>query len=111
MKYLTIVMYHYIRPIKKSSYPLIKGLEIDAFRMQLSYLEKNYKIITMESLIGLAKKNIPLPDNPCLLTFDDGYKDHYVHVFPELKKSRGKIGEIGGTWVVGGLPLHPQEVA
>ena len=79
-------MYHYVRPIKKSSYPLIKGLEIDAFRMQLSYLEKNYKIITMESLIGLAKKNIPLPDNPCLLTFDDGYKDHYVHVFPELKK-------------------------
>ena len=73
MKYLTIVMYHYVRPIKKSSYPLIKGLEIDAFRMQLSYLEKNYKIITMESLIGLAKKNIPLPDNPCLLTFDDGY--------------------------------------
>ena len=86
MKYLTIVMYHYVRPIKKSSYPLIKGLEMDAFRMQLSYLEKNYKIITMESLIRLAKKNISLPDNSCLLTFDDGYKDHYVHVFPELKK-------------------------
>jgi len=28
MKSLTIVMYHYVRPIKKSLYPLIKGLEL-----------------------------------------------------------------------------------
>ncbi len=32
-----------------------------------------------------------LPDNPCLLTFDDGYKDHIEYVFPELKK-RGLQG-------------------
>ena len=79
-------MYHYVRPIKKSLYPLIKGLELDAFKMQLSYLEKNYKIITMESLIEFAKNDKSLPENPCLLTFDDGYKDHYTYVFPELKK-------------------------
>ena len=91
MKYLTIVTYHYVRPIKKSSYPSIKGLEIDEFKMQLSYLEKNYNIITMELLINLAKNDTSLPDNPCLLTFDDGYKDHYLHVFPELKK-RGLQG-------------------
>ena len=79
-------MYHYVRPIKKSLYPLIKGLELDAFKMQLNYLEKNYKIITMESLIEFAKNDKSLPENPCLLTFDDGYKDHYTYVFPELKK-------------------------
>ena len=79
-------MYHYVRPIKKSLYPLIKGLELDAFKMQLSYLEKNYKIITMESLIEFVKNDQSLPENPCLLTFDDGYKDHYTYVFPELKK-------------------------
>ena len=79
-------MYHYVRPIKKSLYPLIKGLELNAFKMQLNYLEKNYKIITMESLIEFAKNDKSLPENPCLLTFDDGYKDHYSYVFPELKK-------------------------
>ena len=84
-------MYHYVRPIKKSLYPLIKGLELDAFKMQLSYLEKNYKIITMESLIEFVKNDQSLPENPCLLTFDDGYKDHYSYVFPELKK-RGLQG-------------------
>ena len=41
-KYLTIVMYHRIGLIKKSNYPLIKGLEFDEFKMQLNYLEKNY---------------------------------------------------------------------
>lgn len=91
MKNLTIVTYHYVRPIKKSSFPLIKGLEFDDFKIQLNYLEKNYKIITMESLIDFARNGAPLPDNPCLLTFDDGYKDHYLYVFPELKK-RGLQG-------------------
>ena len=86
MQKLTIVTYHYVRPIKKSSYPLIKGLELESFKIQLDYLEKNYKIIAMESLINFAKNSAQLPDSPCLLTFDDGYKDHYLYVFPELKK-------------------------
>lgn len=85
-KYLTIVMYHRVGLIKDSDYPLIKGLEFDEFKIQLNYLEKNYKIIAMESLINFIKNDIQLPDNPCLLTFDDGYKDHYLKVFPELKK-------------------------
>ena len=81
-------MYHYIRPIKDSPYPLIKGLELEEFKAQLNFLEKNYKIITMEALIKFVKKDISLPKNSCLLTFDDGYKDHYLYVFPELKKKR-----------------------
>ena len=88
MKNITIIMYHYVRPIKGSSYPFIKGLELDEFKTQLNFLEKNYKIITMESLIEFVKKGISLPKNPCLLTFDDGYKDHYLYVFPELKKRK-----------------------
>ena len=56
--------------------------------MQLNYLEKNYEIITMESVIEFAKNDIELPNNPCLLTFDDGYKEHYSKVFPELKKRK-----------------------
>jgi len=91
MKNLTIVMYHYVRPIKESSYPLIKGLELESFKKQLNYLEKNYKIISMEALIDFVKNDVRLPNNPCLLTFDDGYKDHYLYVFPELKK-RGLQG-------------------
>ena len=35
---LTIVMYHYVREIKNSKFPDIKGLEIENFRRQLNYL-------------------------------------------------------------------------
>ena len=44
MQNLTIIMYHYVRPIAKSYYPLIKGLELDSFKTQLNYLEKNYEM-------------------------------------------------------------------
>ena len=37
---LTIVMYHYVRKIKGSQFSNIKGLEFDAFKYQLDYLEK-----------------------------------------------------------------------
>ena len=50
-KELTIVMYHYVRPIIGSEYPGIKGLEIEKFKKQLDYFEENYSIINTEDLI------------------------------------------------------------
>ena len=43
MSDLTIVMYHYVREIKGSDYPNIKGLEIDGFKRQLDYFSKNFQ--------------------------------------------------------------------
>ena len=88
---ITIVMYHYVRPIKNSSHPFIKGLELDGFRRQLDYLGKRFNIIKADTLIDHVKNQSALPMDPCLLTFDDGYKDHYLYVLPELKK-RGLFG-------------------
>ena len=84
MTELTIVMYHYVRPIIGSDYPAIKGLEVESFKKQLDYLESHYTIISSEQLIGSIVKNKSLPPNACLLTFDDGYKDHFQYVLPEL---------------------------
>ena len=86
MSDLTIVMYHYVREIKGSDYPNIKGLEFDGFKRQLDYLSVNFSIITAEQLLSFAigeEKKLPL--NACLLTFDDGFKDHIQYVLPELK--------------------------
>ena len=81
---LTIVMYHYIGPIIGSQFPSIKGLEIDGFKRQLDFLEKNYSIVSTEQVIDKIIKNKKLPPKACWLTFDDGYKDHYKYVLPEL---------------------------
>jgi peptidoglycan/xylan/chitin deacetylase (PgdA/CDA1 family) len=83
---LTIVMYHYIRPIIGSEFPGIKGLEIEGFKRQLDFLENNYSIVSSEQVIDKIIKNKKLPPKACWLTFDDGYKDHYQYVLPELIK-------------------------
>ena len=88
MSSLTIVMYHYVRKIKDSAYPRIKGLEFEGFKRQLDYLESNYKIITAEQLIAFVHDTGSIPENSCLLTFDDGYKDHIDYVLPELMKRK-----------------------
>ena len=86
MNELTIVMYHYVRPIKKSRFPGIKGLELEGFKRQLDYLSEHFSIVSTEEVINKAKYSAPLPENACWLTFDDGYKDHFEHVMPELLK-------------------------
>ena len=81
---LTIVMYHYIRPIIGSEFPGIKGLEIEGFKRQLDFLENNYSIVSSEEVIDKIIKHKKLPPKACWLTFDDGFKDHYQYVLPEL---------------------------
>jgi len=81
-------MYHYVRPIKNSRYPKIKGLELDSFKKQISYFNNNFKFIGANDLIYSIYDNKEVPDNSILLTFDDGLKDHYSYVFPILKKMK-----------------------
>lgn len=84
MSSVNIVMYHYVRELGKSRFPKIKGLEYSAFKEQIGFLKKNFKIIRMEDMVSAYENNEILPENACLLTFDDGYIDHFVNVFPFL---------------------------
>ena len=45
-------MYHYVRELKKSRYPRIKGLDIHLFKEQLKYLKKHYNFVTVEQIIA-----------------------------------------------------------
>jgi peptidoglycan/xylan/chitin deacetylase (PgdA/CDA1 family) len=101
--YLTVIMYHYVRPIKDSRYPQIKGLEFTDFVGQLDYIKRYYNPVSIEEVLANKIHNEPLPERPILLTFDDGYTDHYQYVFPELKRR-----EIKGAFypVVNALEEH-----
>jgi peptidoglycan/xylan/chitin deacetylase (PgdA/CDA1 family) len=81
---LTIVMYHYVRPLALTRFPKIKGLDLPLFEQQLGYLTQHYSLISMEQLIDAIEGRGQLPPRPALLTFDDGYLDHYTYVFPRL---------------------------
>lgn len=86
MNKISIVMYHYVRDLKNSKFPQIKGLDLYSFHEQVLYLKKNYNIIRIEDLILSIDHGVKLPDNAALLTFDDGYIDHYQNVMPFLLK-------------------------
>ena len=83
---VTVVMYHYVRDLKNSRYPNIKGLDIEKFKKQIKFFKENYNFVRIEDLIEYYKnpKEKELPDKAILLTFDDGYKDHYTYVLPIL---------------------------
>lgn len=80
-------MYHYVRSKTYSKYKKLKYLDFTSFKKQLNYLEKNYNVLD-PSILQNKKSNIP--KKSCILTFDDGYKDHIDFVYPELKKRKLK---------------------
>jgi peptidoglycan/xylan/chitin deacetylase (PgdA/CDA1 family) len=81
---MTIVMYHYVRDLARSAFPRIKGLTVDGFRHQLDYIARYYEVIRMEDLLAAVTDGAALPPNALLLTFDDGFSDHYQTVSPLL---------------------------
>lgn len=86
--YLPIIMYH---DIKKNS----AGKDIinpGEFESDLKYLkENNYTTITMKDVIDYVYDGKALPENPIMITFDDGYLTTYRYGYPLLQKYQMKI--------------------
>jgi peptidoglycan/xylan/chitin deacetylase (PgdA/CDA1 family) len=108
---LTIVMYHYVRDLARSRYPGIKGRTIEEFEGQLDYLRTHYTVTTTRAVVEASRGGHPLPPNACLLTFDDGFLDHYTVVFPRLL-ARGLSGSFYPPAVVaaGGRVLDVHKI-
>jgi len=81
---LTMVCYHYVRELEKSRYPAINGLEYENFRDQLDILLRKHEPVTSADVVAAVRGDADLPEKALLLTFDDGYLDHYTYVLPEL---------------------------
>lgn len=81
---LTIVCYHYVRELKKSRYPALHGLEYAVFKNQLDALMRVYQPVSSAEVAATIRGEADLPEKALLLTFDDGYLDHFTYVLPEL---------------------------
>lgn len=79
-------MYHYIRDLKRTRYPEIKGLDLSDFIDQVRELKNNLSFISIEQCLEYLQRpnSTKIPENAALLTFDDGYIEHYTEVFPIL---------------------------
>lgn len=80
-----IIMYHSILkdPSRSNKYTVTPTvLEED-----LKYIkDKGYTTVTITDLISYVYDNKPLPENPIVLTFDDGHYNNYGYLFPLLEK-------------------------
>ena len=86
---LPILMYHGITgdPSKTGEY----FITADTFEKDLKWLrDHGYTTISVKQLADYAKNGARLPENPVLLTFDDGYRNNYTLAFPLLQKYNAK---------------------
>lgn len=81
---LSVVMYHYVRPIASSPYPHIRGLELDGFQRQLDFLTAHFDVVDIATVTRHVDSGVDFDRPTALLTFDDGFIDHHQHVLPAL---------------------------
>lgn len=84
-----ILMYHYVGELPPDANDLRIGLTVSPqmFREHMLYLQTaGYQTISLYEVHLALELGTPLPAKPVVLTFDDGYIDHYSTVFPILQE-------------------------
>jgi peptidoglycan/xylan/chitin deacetylase (PgdA/CDA1 family) len=109
MPELQVVMYHYVRHLARTRYPAIKGMTVDAFRAQVQWLSEEFEMCSLEAALEFLGGTYRPRKDLCLLTFDDGLKEHFTEVMPILAERRiqGLFGVITGCVETGSVaPVH-----
>ncbi len=86
---IPILVYHHIHEIPADASASLRRwtLTPEAFEGQMDWIaSQGYHIITMAQMLDSLKQGRAMPGKPLVLTFDDGWKDHYTTVLPVLKK-------------------------
>jgi poly-beta-1,6-N-acetyl-D-glucosamine N-deacetylase len=102
---LRIFCYHDIRDNLEGSFksnPDSNAVDTKAFIDQLSWLHSNgWVSIGIDELIASRNGGKPLPEKAFMLTFDDGYRSHYTHVYPLLQAFKFKaVYGLVGEWLI-----------
>lgn len=81
---IVILIYHRVSPMRDVW--SLKPLSPQRFERQIRYFCRNYDILPLDRLVKYIEQGKPLPEKAVVFTFDDGYKDNYLHAYPILKK-------------------------
>ena len=109
MPELHSVMYHYVRDLPRTRHPRIKGLLIDEFHAQVKWLSSEFEMASLEATLEFLAGTYHPRRDLCMLTFDDGLKEHHSDVMPILaeRNIQGIFGIITGCVEKGVVaPVH-----
>jgi hypothetical protein len=84
---LTVMMYHYVRDSgdEAEAGSGIAGMPTKIFESQLDDLSTRHTFVAWPDVRTALEDGKSLPHSACLLTFDDGVRDHYLNVFRILR--------------------------
>ncbi|MFA6584740.1 MAG: polysaccharide deacetylase family protein [Elusimicrobiaceae bacterium] len=95
---MPVLMYHKIGYAPANSRLKKLWVTPENFAKQVAWLlRKGFTPVLFKDLHDAQKGAGVLPDNPVLITFDDGYKNNYTNAFPILKE-RGAKGNVFLTY-------------
>lgn len=100
-----VLVFHHVKPLKPSDDAIERGLTVlpAQFDAELNYLARNhYHTVSAARLVAFLRTGAPLPSNPVVITFDDGYSDLYGTAFHELRAHH----MVGTFFVVPGFLDH-----
>jgi hypothetical protein len=87
---VTILMYHrVVTEVELSSQFIQPGMYVtgDTFDRQVRFLREHFDVVSMPELLSMwREKTWDENRRYCVITFDDGWLDNYVHAFPVLRR-------------------------
>ena len=84
---LPILMYHHLTEDSTDSNFSKDIMWVGQFRRHMELLQENgYQTVSLDDLIAFGESGTPLPDNPVMITFDDGYESVYTLAYPILQE-------------------------
>jgi peptidoglycan/xylan/chitin deacetylase (PgdA/CDA1 family) len=80
----TILTYHTIGNYKRTL-PAGINIPIEAFRSHMEYLyQHQYRIVPLDEIVDHIIQRQKMNSKRLAITFDDGYEDHFLSVYPLL---------------------------
>ncbi len=82
---LPIAMYHSVT--EEGNSPGEYVISPNRLEQDLQYLKRaGWETVTVQDVIAYVQDGTPLPEQPVMLTFDDGYYNNYINVYPLLEE-------------------------
>jgi peptidoglycan/xylan/chitin deacetylase (PgdA/CDA1 family) len=83
-KSIQILLYHRVNDEGDRMFPAVPTAQ---FAAQMEYVAEHCSPCSLDEAVERLHRN-DLPENALVVTFDDGYRDNYVHAFPVLQRNR-----------------------
>lgn len=115
---IPILMYHHVVADETESCNSMT-VTVSRLRQDMTYLKQNgYTSLLPADLVRIYRGDMPMPQKPVMITFDDGYESNYLYAYPILRENNlravvsviaGNIREEGPADMVGATPLTWEE--